>query len=149
MLPGLPGPDGPDGPGYNPCRDIPSLTWRLIVRRNELLREFYGSDVWLNYADPKDADFNAQSQLGRSLLTKFQDTIAPLSPSAALITNAEKAEILALPRPRLVKLSDVEALILYRNNTTTLWAQGIYTHAQAGRYDFADKHRLAVLLMRQ
>ena len=32
-----------------------------------------------------------------------------------------------------------------RNNTTTLWRQGIYTHTQAGRSDFLERARFARL----
>ena len=105
------------------------------------LKDFYelyfGSDVWVN-AVGRDGNLLAIEQEVQTILDAWTAAGEDGSDGGARITNTEATSIRALPRPDTISASDVDALINYWNNTVDQWAQGITTHAQAGRTDFID-----------
>ena len=99
-----------------------------------------GDPVWTNL-DPLDPDYHTKFEEVNDLIR------AALDAARDGITPAEEAALLAMPRPADITAADVQAMVDHLGNTVDLWAQGLTTHAAAGRSDFIDNDQLTALLL--
>ncbi|MBI5365255.1 MAG: Ig-like domain-containing protein [Planctomycetes bacterium] len=104
-----------------------------------------GSPLWTNAIDPLQDSVEASNSIAR-IIDQVGTAIDDGSPGGELITSAEAAVLLALPRPSMIIAQDVQGMIDHVNRTTALWTQGVYTHAQAGQSDFTDRDDLVATL---
>ena len=80
-----------------------------------------GDDSWIQ----SPADGPDQIAVLRSWLTRFFELIDPSSDSSRMIGDDERAELLALPRPSMVSVSQANEFIDRWNRTMEYWDQGI------------------------
>ena len=80
----------------------------------------------------------------------FSQAVQTNSSSGALISSAERATLLALPRPSTVSAADVEAALDRWNLTLTNWRAGVYSPTNApvgGNTNFIDLYALGGIMV--
>ncbi len=116
----------------------------LMERYQDFLAIYYGSPIWTNCVDPTANDPLTEWNRYHALQDQIYVVTRPTSPSGSIVDPAERASVLALPRPVLLQATDVAALIDYANSTSTHWSQGLFTHAQAGHGGFMDRDQALI-----
>lgn len=101
----------------------------------------FGSPVWTSSFDPLTDPFEHSSRAA-AILSAAETARDPSSDAGGLISAAEEAAVVALPRPAYVASTDVTELVGYLNRTFANWQVGILTHAQAGTNDFTDRDQM-------
>lgn len=115
-----------------------AATLRWLIAYRDFVRLHYGSQVWTAVAEREPVAPWVASELAGAILEALGAAQQPTSEGGSQITEAEATAILERPRPSTITESDVEAAVAQVNRTIEFYRQGVFTHAQAGRTDFAD-----------
>jgi hypothetical protein len=128
---------GPDP--YQPYLDFLQALESLWI-------QLYGSSVWTSSLDPTVGDPNAEAAMYEAILLQLGSSTEQGSDGDEMVTSAERNALHLLSLPTGITAADVDALVDYVNLTATFWAQGLFTHAQAGQRGFMDRDQFLAAL---
>lgn len=120
----------------------------ILIAQREYYTILLGDEAWMEIVDYEDqtTDPNEVATQVQAILDAFVEMTLADSDEGDMISNAERASILTLPRPANLSGAMIEAAIDRFNRTTLQYRAGNFTHAEAGVDDFIDNDQVVAAL---